>query len=191
MKLIKQSFLTLLLMSGLLGGVYPGLIWIVAQTAFHAQANGSLIRQNGHIQGSALIGQSFTSPQYFWGRLSATSPMSYNPQASTASNLGPSNPALVDQATSAIQQYRRDPYTSGPIPVDLVTASGSGLDPGISVAGARYQVARVAHARHMDEQALLKIVDKHTQAAPLGIIGEPTVNVLTLNIELDKTNPVR
>jgi K+-transporting ATPase ATPase C chain len=157
---------------------------------FPHQANGSLIERNGKIVGSKLIGQAFDDPRYFWGRPSATAP-AYNGAASTGSNFGPTNPAQLDAVRGRAENIRQaHPDQSGPIPVDLVTASGSGLDPHISPAAAEFQVARVAKARGLDAQAVRDLVSDHTAGRSLGVLGEPRVNVLMLNLALDDMQKV-
>jgi K+-transporting ATPase ATPase C chain len=157
-----------------------------ARALFPGQAAGSLVLKAGKPVGSALIGQNFSDPKHFWGRPSATAPMPYNAGASTGSNLGPLNPALVDAVKGRIEALRAaDPGNTAPVPVDLVTASGSGLDPHISPAGARYQVARVARARGLPQEQVAALVEQHVEAPWLGLIGEPVVNVLRLNLALD------
>jgi K+-transporting ATPase KdpC subunit len=174
--------LTFTLLTGLL---YPLIVTGLAQLVFPRQANGSLIVQNGQTVGSTLIGQPFDDPQYFWGRLSATVPYPYNAAASSGSNLGPSNPVLLDQVKARIAALKAaDPTNTQPIPVDLVTSSGSGLDPDISVAAAFYQLPRVAKARGLNETAVRALVDKYTQGRQFGFLGEPRVNVLELNLAL-------
>jgi K+-transporting ATPase ATPase C chain len=168
------------------GAVYPLIITGLAQAFLPHQANGSLIAKNGQTLGSALIGQAFDDPKYFWGRLSATSPLPYNAAASSGSNLGPLNANLVTAAQARIDALRdADPDNTMPIPVDLVTASGSGLDPHISVAAALYQVPRIARARGLDEGQVRALVAQFTEGRQLGILGEPRVNVLKLNLALD------
>lgn len=185
---LRASLVVLFLMTLVTGVAYPLVVTGAALAAFPNQANGSLIHRNGKPVGSSLIGQSFSDPKYFWGRLSATSPMPYNAGASSGSNLGPTNPALVDAAKARIEALRAaDPHATGPIPVDLVTASGSGLDPHISPAAAEFQVRRVAQARGLHETDLRKLVAAHTQGRQLGVLGEPAVNVLELNLSLDAT----
>jgi K+-transporting ATPase ATPase C chain len=163
----------------------------IAQAAFPHQANGSLITKDGKTLGSSLVGQSFDDTKYFWGRLSATTdsnskPLPYNGASSYASNLGPTNPALLDEVKSRIDALRAaDPDNQDAIPVDLVTSSGSGLDPDISPAAAAYQVKRVARARGLDEGRVKALVAEHTQDRQLGFLGEPRVNVLELNLALD------
>ena len=184
---LRASAVWLALMTVLTGLAYPLLVTGIAQAAFPSQANGSLISQNGKAVGSRLIGQSFDDPKYFWGRLSATSPMPNNGTASSGSNLGPTNPALIDAVRGRIDALKAaDPDNSSPIPVDLVTASGSGLDPHVSPAAALYQVARVAEARHMDAGRVRQLVMDHVEAPQWGIFGEARVNVLLLNLDLDR-----
>ncbi|MBJ9709627.1 potassium-transporting ATPase subunit KdpC [Burkholderia gladioli] len=170
------------------GLVYPAVMTAFGSVAFPSQAGGSLIDQNGRTVGSALIGQPFDAPRYFWGRLSATSPMPYNAQGSSASNLGPTNPALADQVKGRLDALKAaGTDMSQPVPVDLVTASGSGLDPEISPAAAAYQVERVARARGLSADAVRQLVDANTKGRQFGLLGEPRVNVLALNLALDST----
>jgi K+-transporting ATPase ATPase C chain len=172
----------------LTGVLYPAAITLAAQGLFPRQAGGSLIAggRDGQPLGSRLIGQSFDEPRYFWGRLSATGPFPYNAGASAASNLGPSNPKLRAQAEARLAALRAaDPNNPELVPVELVTASASGLDPHLGPAGARFQIKRVARARGLDEQVVSALVDAHTQGRWLGIIGEPVVDVLGLNRALD------
>ncbi len=177
------AFVALSIITGLL---YPLALTGVAQVLFPQQANGNLIVQNGKVVGSTLIGQPFDDPKYFWGRLSATSPYPDNAAASSGSNLGPTNPALLDEIRSRIDAlHQADPNNTAPIPVDLVTSSGSGLDPNISPAAAEYQVARVARARGMSEAAVRQLVAQYTEGRTFGLLGEPRVNVLELNLALD------
>ena len=166
--------------------LYPLVVIAIGSIAFPEQAAGSLIHQGGVLRGSSLIGQSFTSAKYFWGRPSATSPMANNAAGSSGSNLGPTNPALIDAVKARITALKAaDPGNSAQIPVDLVTASGSGLDPEISLAGARYQAARVARQRGMTTQQVDELITKNTLVQYVGIFGEPRVNVLLLNLALD------
>ena len=170
----------------LLGIIYPLVVTGIAQVVFPYQANGSLIVKDGKPVGSALIGQSFDDPKYFWGRPSATSPFAYNAAASSGSNLSPTNPALVKAVQERVDALRAaDPGNKAAVPVDLVTASASGLDPHISPAAALYQVTRVAQARKLEPQAVRQLVDQHTEGRFLGILGEPRVNVLKINLALD------
>ncbi|AMP10853.1 K+-transporting ATPase, C subunit [Collimonas arenae] len=174
----------------LCGVIYPLAITGIGKVAFPDQASGSLIVQNGKLIGSRLIGQEFSAPNYFWGRLSATSPMPYNPQASGGSNFGPSNPALIDAVKGRIDALKAaDPGNTLPIPVDLVTASGSGLDPEISLAAAYYQAGRVARERKLNVDTVRGIIDSLKLQPSLGFLGEPRVNVLALNLALDRQAP--
>jgi K+-transporting ATPase ATPase C chain len=186
LKLTRVAILQLLVLTILTGAIYPLVVTLVAQVAFPHAANGSIIERDGKKLGSSLIGQPFEDPSYFWGRPSATGPQPYNSLASSGSNLGPTNPALTDAVRDRIAKYNAaDPQNSAKVPVDLVTASGSGLDPHISVAGALYQLSRVARARALSEDELKAIVDRHTQQPTLGILGQARVNVLELNLDLD------
>lgn len=187
MKNILRPALVLLTVLTLLTGiVYPLVVTGLAQTLFPAQAHGSLILREGKVVGSSLIGQSFTSPAHFWGRSSATGPMPYNATASSGSNQGPMNPALTDAVKGRVAALRAaDPANTAAIPVDLVTASASGLDPHISLAGAQYQLTRVATARKLSTQAVQGLIDQATQRPLRGLLGEPVVNVLQLNLALD------
>lgn len=183
---IRPALVSLGIFTLLTGIAYPLLVTGIAQAAFPKQANGSVVSHGGKAMGSSLLGQPFTEPKYFWGRASATGPQPYNGGSSSGSNLGPTNPALVEAVRGRIQALRAaDPGNQAPIPVDLVTASASGLDPHISPAAAEYQVRRVARARNLDEAAVRKLVAAHTEGRQLGILGEPHVNVLTLNLALD------
>jgi K+-transporting ATPase ATPase C chain len=182
---LRPSVMTLLILTLLTGLLYPLAVTGLAQWLFPHQANGSLIVRDGKILGSELIGQYFDAPQYFWGRPSATAPFPYNAGASSGSNLGPMNPALIDAVKGRVAALREaDPGNDAQIPVDLVTASGSGLDPHISPAAAAYQVRRVARIRGMDESALRRLVAEHTEGRQFGLLGEPRVNVLKLNLAL-------
>jgi K+-transporting ATPase KdpC subunit len=168
------------------GVLYPLVVTGIVQIAFHHQANGSLLEQNGNVAGSELIGQPFSNPQYFWGRLSATSPVPYNADASSGSNLGPTNPELTKAVQVRIGALKAvDPENNQPVPVDLVTFSASGLDPDISVAAADYQIGRVARYRGLSQTIISNMVDRFTEGRQLGILGEPRVNVLKLNQALD------
>ena len=184
----KPALIMLVILTVLTGMVYPGVVTALAQVLFPHQANGSLIEdKDGKPLGSELIGQPFSDPKYFWGRPSATSPYAYNAGASTGSNQGPTNPALMDAVKGRIQAlHDADPENQAPIPVDLVTASGSGLDPQITPAAAAYQINRVAKARHINPQKLRDLVSQQTESRQWGILGEPRVNVLSLNLELDR-----
>jgi potassium-transporting ATPase KdpC subunit len=182
-----RSALTLfVLLTVLTGLVYPLIVTGVAQLLFPARAGGSILVRDGHAVGSVLIGQSFSDPGHFWGRPSATTPQPYNGTASTGSNLGPLNPALLDAVKERLEALRAaDPGNEAPVPVDLVTASGSGLDPHISVAAAYYQAARVARARGLPEARVRALIAAHTEGRLSGVLGEPRVNVLELNLALD------
>ncbi len=183
---IRPAIVTLAIFIVITGFIYPLVVTGIAQLVFPYQANGSLIVRGSQAYGSELIGQPFNDPRYFWGRLSATSPYPYNASSSSGSNLGPSNPALAKQAQERIAALKAaDPQNTLPIPVDLVTASGSGLDPQISLAAALYQIHRVAAARGMSEAAVRALVSQYTLGRFLGFIGEPRVNVLLLNLALD------
>jgi K+-transporting ATPase ATPase C chain len=185
-RLIRNAVSMLLVMTLITGIAYPLVATGVAQVLFPHQANGSLIEKNGKPMGSELIGQSFDDPKYFWGRPSATAPQPYNGTASNGSNQGPSNPALRDAVQQRIDALRKaDPGNTAPVPADLVTASGSGLDPEISPAAAQYQVGRVARVRHLNVAQVQDLVAKFTQGRQLGLLGEPRVNVLALNLALD------
>ena len=187
---LRPALVLFLLLSLITGLAYPLLVTGIAQLAFPAQANGSLIVKDGKAVGSALIGQPFSDPKHFWSRPSATSPMPYNAANSAGSNLGPSNPALAEAVKARIDALRAaDPGNPLPVPVDLVTASASGLDPHISRAAADYQLARVARATGLPEAAVRELVERHTQGAWLGFIGEARVNVLQLNLALDAATP--
>ncbi len=183
---IKQTILIFIVLSIITGIIYPFFVTGIAQVFFPSQANGSLIYRNSKPIGSALIGQAFNDPRYFWGRISATSPVSFNAASPSGSNLGPANPALLEQVKGRIKDLRMaDPDNKGPMPVDLVTSSASGLDPHISLAAAYYQVPRVARLRGLPRDAVKSIVKQYTAGRLLGVIGEPVVNVLELNLALD------
>ncbi len=188
--LLRPALTLFVLLSLLTGLAYPLAVTALAQLAFPAAANGSLVLRNGQLTGSSLIGQQFTEAKYFWSRPSATVPMPYNAANSAGSNLGPTNPALHDAVRARIAALRAaDPGNTAPVPVDLVTASASGLDPHISRAAADYQLARVARARGLPEATLRTLLDAHTEQPWLGFIGEPRVNVLLLNLALDAAAP--
>jgi K+-transporting ATPase ATPase C chain len=183
---LRPAIVILVLLSVVTGVAYPLLVTGIAQAVFPGQANGSLIVRDGKAVGSSLIGQAFDDPKYFWGRLSATAPFGYNAGASTGSNYGPLNPAFHAAAKARIDALKEaDPGNPAPMPVDLATASGSGLDPHISPAAALYQVRRVAKARGLDEAKVRQLVEAHVEGRQLGVLGEARVNVLRLNLALD------
>jgi potassium-transporting ATPase KdpC subunit len=183
---LRPAVVLLAAMTLLTGVAYPALVGALAGSFFPQQAQGSLVIQGGRVAGSSLVGQPFSAPKYFWGRLSATGPHPYNAGSSSGSNLGPSNPDLVKNAKARLDALREaDPTNQAPVPVDLVTASGSGLDPHISPAAAEYQVQRVAHARGLGEGAVRELVQAHTTGRQFGVFGEPVVNVVALNLALD------
>ncbi len=191
-KQLRPAIVSLLLFTLITGVIYPLVVTGIAQVVFPSQANGSLILKDGKAVGSKLIGQSFDAPKYFWGRLSATGTFPYNAfnsenlTGSSGSNYGPLNPALLDAVQARVDALKAaDPANTAPIPVDLVSASGSGLDPHISVAAALYQVHRVAQARGLPDAQVKALVDKYTAGRQFGFLGEPTVNVLELNLALD------
>ncbi|WP_211453588.1 potassium-transporting ATPase subunit KdpC [Collimonas antrihumi] len=174
----------------LCGVIYPLAVTGIGKVAFPDQASGSLIVQNGKLIGSRLIGQEFSAPNYFWGRLSATSPMPYNAQSSGGSNFGPGNPALIDAVKGRVDALKAaDPGNTLPIPVDLVTASGSGLDPEISLAAAYYQAGRIARERKLNVDTVHSLIDSLKLERSLGFLGEPRVNVIALNLALDRQHP--
>ncbi|OAI25705.1 potassium-transporting ATPase subunit KdpC [Methylomonas sp. 2B] len=187
---LKPAAMMLFLLTLVTGAAYPALVTVLAQALFSEQANGSLIKnQQGQPIGSELIGQTFSEPKYFWSRPSATGPYGYNAVASSGSNLGPTNPALTDAVAARIQALKdADHGNHSPVPVDLVTASGSGLDPHISVAAAEYQIKRVAKVRKINEATLRELVDAHTEGRQWLVFGEPRVNVLRLNLALDRAS---
>ncbi len=184
----RAAFVAVVLFTLILGVVYPLAVTGVAQVLFPRQANGSLIKEDDKVVGSSLIGQAFEDPKYFWGRPSATNPgPPYDASSSTGSNLGPTNPDLakaIQERVSALKEA--DPDNTAPIPVDLVTASGSGLDPHISIAAAEYQSGRVARIRGLPLERVRKLIAEHTEQRTFGLLGEPRVNVLELNRALDK-----
>src|SRR5256712_2015874 len=183
---VRPAVMVLVLLTLVTGVAYPLLVTGIAQAVFPFQAQGSLVVKEGKVVGSALIGQPFDAPKYFWSRPSATTPFAYNAGASSGSNLSPTNPALVKSVQERVDALRAaDPGNTAPVPVDLVTASGSGLDPHISPAAALYQVNRVAKARKLQPDAVRALVERHIEGRQLGFLGEPRVNVLALNLALD------
>src|ERR1035437_1721172 len=186
LKEIRPAVVSFLVLTLLTGIAYPLLVTGVSQAVMPDKANGSLIMKDGKPVGSSLIGQAFSSPKYFWGRPSATSPKPNDATASTGSNLGPLNPAQTDAVKGRIDALKAaDPTNKAPIPVDLVTASASGLDPEISVAAANYQIGRIARERHLGVDEVRSMIDNHKQSQYFGFFGEPRVNVLALNLDLD------
>ncbi len=184
---IRPALVLLVALHLLTGLVYPLIVTGVAQSLWPAKAGGSIVTVGGTARGSALIGQPFSAPGYFWGRPSATSPVPYDASGSNASNLGPTNPALTQAVRDRVAALRAaNPSLTGPVPVDLVTTSGSGLDPDISVAAALVQAPRVAKARGVSEREVVQLVRAHAQGRALGFLGEPRVNVLLLNLALDR-----
>jgi K+-transporting ATPase ATPase C chain len=184
--IVRPAIVCFAVLTVLTGIAYPLVVTGIGQAVFPQQAAGSLIVKNGQPVGSSLIGQNFNDPKYLWGRPSATSPAPYNASGSGGSNLGPLNPALTDAVKARIEALRAaDPGNTVPVPVDLVTASGSGLDPHISVAGAQFQAARIAKARQLPVQTVQQLIEKHTEGRLFGLLGEPRVNVLQLNLALD------
>jgi K+-transporting ATPase ATPase C chain len=183
--LIRPAVSLFVVLTVVTGVVYPLAVTGVAKAAFPRQAAGSLIVADGKVVGSSLIGQNFSDPKFFWGRPSATSPMANNGQGSGGSNLGPLNPALTDAVKGRVEALRAaDPDRKGPVPVDLVTTSASGLDPEISVAAAQYQAPRVARLRGLSQAVVDDLITRHTQGRLFGLLGEPRVNVLELNLDL-------
>jgi len=184
---LRPAIMVLVLLTLVTGVAYPLLVTGIAQAVFPFQAQGSLVVKDGKVVGSALIGQPFDDPKYFWSRPSATSPFADNAGASSGSNLSPTNPDLIKAVQGRVDALRAaDPGNTSPVPVDLVSASGSGLDPHISPAAALYQVRRVARARKLDPAAVQQLVEQHIEGRSLGFLGEPRVNVLALNLALDK-----
>ncbi len=184
--MIRPAFVLLTAMTVVTGLAYPLLVTGIAQLFFHSEANGSFIMQGDRPIGSRLIGQPFADPRHFWSRASATSPNPYNAANSGGSNQGPTNPALIDAVAARVKALKdADPTNTLPIPVDLVTASASGLDPHISPAAAEFQVSRVARERHLPVEKVRALVARHTEGRQFGFLGEPRVNVLELNLELD------
>jgi potassium-transporting ATPase KdpC subunit len=188
---LRPVLVLFVLLTLITGVVYPVVVTAIAQAVFSHQANGSMIEQNGKLAGSTLIGQQFDAPYYFWGRLSATTPNPYNAQNSGGSNLGPTNPALADEVKARIAAlHAADPSNTASIPVDLVTSSGSGLDPDITPAAAVYQAARVAKARGLTLDQVNGLIAQNTSGREFRLFGEPRVNVLRLNLALDALKPV-
>ena len=186
LKMLRPALVGFALLSAITGLLYPAAVTGVARTLFPFQAEGSLVLRDGRVIGSELIGQSFSSPRYFWGRPSATAPMANNATGSSGSNQGPTNPALVDAVKARVEALKAaDPDNRAPVPVDLVSASASGLDPHISMAAARYQAARVARERGLPIEAVQRLIQANTEARDLAVLGEPRVNVLKLNLALD------
>lgn len=186
----RRALVMLVVMTLITGVAYPLVVTGISSAAFSGKAKGSLIERDGKAVGSTLIGQPFADPKHFWSRPSATSPYPYNASASSGSNQGPLNPALTDAVAGRIKALRdADPDNSAPVPVDLVTASASGLDPHISPAAAEYQVNRVARARNLDPEKVRTLVAQFTEGRQLGFLGEPRVNVLRLNLALDAVKP--
>lgn len=190
-QILRASLFMFVCLTLVTGVLYPMLVTGIGNTFFPAQVEGSLIKKEGAIIGSALIGQEFHSPQYFWGRPSATAPYPNNAAASSGSNLGPLNPALADAVGTRYKQYQSTDSSEKPVPVELLTASGSGLDPDISPAAALYQVDRIAKAREMDINQLKALIEKNTIPRQFGILGERRLNVLALNLALDEMASVR
>lgn len=189
---LRSALMVFFILTILTGVAYPLAVTGLAQLLFPDQANGSLIYKDGKPLGSTLIGQPFDDPKYFWGRPSATAPFPYNAAASSGSNLGPTNPVLPEAVKTRVAALKAaDPGNDAPVPVDLVTASGSGLDPHISPAAAEYQVRRVARARGRQEAFVRTVVSQHTEERQLGMLGERRVNVLTLNLALDASDQSR
>ena len=187
LKMLRPALAGFVLLSAITGLLYPALVTGAGQALFPYQAEGSLIVQGGKAVGSELIGQTFSSPRYFWGRPSATAPMANNAAGSGGSNQGPTNPALADAVQARIEALKAaDPGNQAPVPVDLVSTSASGLDPHISMAAARYQAARVARERGLPLEAVQRLIQAHTEARDLALLGEPRVNVLKLNLALDQ-----
>lgn len=184
---LKPAAVMLVVLTIVTGGLYPAIVTAISQTLFSKEANGSLILKDGKPVGSELIGQAFSGPNYFWSRPSAIGPFPYNAATSSGSNQGPTNPALTDAVAARIKALRdADPGNTAPVPVDLVTASASGLDPHISPAAAEYQANRVAHVRKLTPGRVRELVAQHTEDRQFGILGEPRINVLKLNLALDK-----
>jgi K+-transporting ATPase ATPase C chain len=183
---LRACLILFVLLTVLTGIVYPAVVTVIVQGAFPRQADGSILERGGKAVGSELIGQFFDDPRYFWGRPSATDPMPYNAASSNGSNLGPTNPDLLNSVRKRVEAIRKaHPDQTGPVPVELVTSSASGLDPDIGLAAALYQVTRVAKARGLSPDQVRRLVVEHTEGRTLGVLGEPRVNVLRLNLALD------
>jgi potassium-transporting ATPase KdpC subunit len=185
--LFRPMIVIFAVLTAVTGLAYPAVMTAFGQAVFHDEVNGSMIEKSGQVVGSRLIGQQFDAPQYFWGRLSATTPMPYNAQGSSGSNLGPINPALADEVKGRLDALKAAGHmpANTPVPVDLVTSSGSGLDPEISPAAAAFQIERVAAARKMNANDVAALVDRYTRGRQFGLFGEARVNVLELNLALD------
>ncbi|CAB3774344.1 potassium-transporting ATPase subunit KdpC [Paraburkholderia humisilvae] len=189
---LRPAIVFLIAISVMTGVIYPAVVTAVGKAVFSDEATGSFIEKNGKVVGSALIGQQFDDPKYFWGRLSATGPNPYNAQSSSGSNLGPTNPALSDEVKGRLAAlHDADPTNTAPVPVDLVTSSGSGLDPHITPAAAAYQAPRVAKARGVSLDQVTEIITTNTEGRQFGIFGEARVNVLKMNLALDDLKPAR
>jgi K+-transporting ATPase ATPase C chain len=189
-RILRNALSLFLLLTLTTGVAYPLIVTGAAQALMSRQANGSVMQQDGRAVGSALLGQPFSESRYFWGRPSVTSPQPYNGASSSGSNLAPGNPALLEAIAARVQALREaDPGNTAPVPADLVTASGSGLDPHISPAAAEYQLQRVARARGLSEEAVRTLVAEHTEGHTFGILGEPRVNVLALNLAMESRYP--
>ncbi len=189
LKHLRITIISMILFTILTGMIYPLAVTGISQLIFPGKANGSIMKKDGKSLGSSLIGQPFSDPKYFWSRLSATGPYAYNAGASTGSNYGPMNPALLDAVKKRIQDLKTaDSLNTKPIPVDLVTASASGLDPHISIAAALYQAPRIARIRGLNDEQVRSLIDQNTDGRQLGFLGEPGVNVLKLNLALDELN---
>ena len=187
LKELRTALVAFLALTVVTGVLYPGVVTLLGRLAFASQVGGSILERDGHAVGSRLLGQPFSAPGYFWSRPSSTGPMPYNGAASSGSNLGPSNPSLAAAVTARIEALRAAaPGNGRRVPADLVTASGSGLDPHISIAGAEYQIERVARVRGLDPASVAGLVREHTEARTFGVLGEPRVNVLELNLALDR-----
>ena len=190
LKHLRIAIISLILFTVLTGMLYPLAVTEISQIVFPEKANGSLIKKDGKVLGSELIGQPFSDTKYFWSRLSATGGYAYNAGASSGSNMGPLNPALLDAVKKRVADLKAaDSLNTQPIPIDLVTASGSGLDPHISIAAALYQLPRVARSRNLSEEHVRSLIAQYTDRRQLGVLGEPGVNVLKLNLALDETKP--